>query len=73
MKVVIEKSYIVTTKILSSDLESTHFLTFSVKRCECKIGKRNGHGKSRNGHGKAIEKSWKNILSSLWDPVKAWA
>ena len=36
----------------------------STKLREFKIGERNGHGKSRNGHGK----SWKNILSSLWEP-----
>ena len=45
-----------TTKKLSIDLESSHFLTFSAKRCECKIGKRDGHGLSRNGHGKVMGK-----------------
>ena len=44
------------TKKLSDDLESLHFLTFPTKRHECKIGKRDGHGKSRNGHGKVSEK-----------------
>ena len=36
--------FFVTTKKLSSDLESLHFPTFSAKRPKCKIGKRNGHG-----------------------------
>ena len=43
-----------TTKKLSVDVESPHFLTFSAKCCECKIGKRDGHGQSRNGHGKNV-------------------
>ena len=47
---------LVTTKKLSSELESLHFLTFSAKRCKFKIGERDGHGKSRNGHGKVMEK-----------------
>ena len=47
-----KKRKIVTTKKLSSDLESPNFPRFSAKRRECKIGKRDGHGKSRNGHGK---------------------
>ena len=41
----------VTTKILSSDLESLHFPMFSAKRRKCKIVKRDDLGKSRNGHG----------------------
>ena len=41
-----------TTKKFSSDLESLHFPTFSAKHRKCKIGKRDGHGKSINGHGK---------------------
>ena len=47
--------FLVTTKKISSDLESPHFLTFSAKRCEFKIGDRDGHGKSRNGNGKVME------------------
>ena len=27
---------------------------FSAKRRECKLGKRDGHGKSRNGYGKVM-------------------
>ena len=57
--------FLVTTKKLNSDLESLHFQTFSAKRRECKIRKRNGRGKSRNGHRKVMEKLWKNMLSSL--------
>ena len=46
----------VTTKKLSSNLEiPLFFLRFSAKCRECKIGKRDGHGKSRNGHRKVIE------------------
>ena len=41
-----------TAKKLSSNLESPHFLSFSTKCRECKIRKRDDHGKSRNGHGK---------------------
>ena len=47
---------LVTTKKLSSDLESLHFLMFSAKRHKFKIRERDGHGKSRNGHGKVMEK-----------------
>ena len=46
----------VTAKKLSSKVESLHFLMFSTKCRECKIGKRDGHGKSRNSHGKVIGK-----------------
>ena len=54
-------SFFVTSKKLSSVLESAHFLTFSAK-CKCKIRKRDGHEKSRNGHGKVMGKY---LLSSL--------
>ena len=54
--------FFVTTKKLSSDLESPHFLRFSVKCHECKIKKRDGHGKSRNGHGKVMGK---NVVESV--------
>ena len=57
-------NFLVTTKKLSSDLESPHFLTFSVKRRECKIGKRNGHGKSRNGYGKVMEKIFCHVCGN---------
>ena len=46
----------VTTKKLSSNLESLNFPMFSAKYRECKIGKRDGYEKSRNGHGKVMEK-----------------
>ena len=32
-------------KKLSIDVESVHFLMFSAKSCECRIDKRDGHGK----------------------------
>ena len=57
--------FVVTAKQLSSNLKSQPFLMFSAKCRECKIGKRNGLGKSRNGHGKVMEKY---ILSSMWEP-----
>ena len=53
--------FLVTTKKLSSDLETLHFLTFSAKPRKFKI-------RERDGHRKVIEKSSKNILSSLWEP-----
>ena len=40
----------ITTKKLSTDLESPHFLTFMENQ------------------EMVMEKSWKNILSSLWEP-----
>ena len=55
--------FFVTTKKLSRNLESPHFLTFSAKCCECEIRKGYGHGKLRNGHGRVMKKSWTNILS----------
>ena len=48
--------FFVTAKKFSSNLESLHFPMFSAKCRECKIGKRDGHGKSRNGHGIIMEK-----------------
>ena len=45
-------NFFVTTKKLSGNRESLHFPMFSVRCCECTIGKRDGHGKSRNGQGK---------------------
>ena len=45
------------TKKLSIDVESLHFRTFSTKRRECKIMKRDGHEKLTNGHGKVMKKS----------------
>ena len=48
--------FFAATKKLSIDVESPHFLTFSAKYHECKIEKRDGHGKLRNDHGKVMEK-----------------
>ena len=55
----------VATKKLRSDLESPHFLTFSAKCQEFKIGVRDGHGKSRNGHGKVMEKYFVKSVGTL--------
>ena len=52
--------FLVTTKKLSSDLESLHFQRFSAKRRECKMVMENKK--------LSWEKSWTNILSSLWEP-----
>ena len=41
---------------INYNLESLHFQKFSAKRRECKIGKKDCHGKSRNRHGKVMEK-----------------
>ena len=42
------------------------FPTFSAKKYgKYKIEKRDGHRKLINSHEKVMEKSWKNILSSL--------
>ena len=60
------RKFFATTEKLSLCEESPHFPMFSAKCHECNIEKRNGHGKLRNGHGEVMEKSWKNILSSLW-------
>ena len=57
--------FFVTTKKLSSNLESLHFSTFSAKCCECKIGKKDGYGKSRNGGGKVIDKYFVKCLGTL--------
>ena len=58
--------FFVTAKKLSSNRESLHFLMFSAKCCECKIGKRDGHGKSRNGHGKVMEKYFVKYVGTLF-------
>ena len=57
--------FFVTSKKLGSNLESPHFLMFSTKCRECKIGKRDGHGKSRNGHGKVMEKYFVKYVGAL--------
>ena len=54
-----------TTEKLSINVESLHFLMFSAKWRECKIEKRDGHGKSRNGHGKVMEKHFVTSVGTL--------
>ena len=39
--------FLVTTQKLNINVERLHFLTFSAKRLECNIDKRDGHGKLR--------------------------
>ena len=58
--------FLVPTKKFSSNLESPHFPMFSAKCLECKIG--GGGGIVRENQEMVKEKSWKNILSSLWEP-----
>ena len=57
--------FFVTTKKLSSDLESRYCPTFSAKCLECKFRKREGHGKSRNGHGKVMDKYFVKSVGTL--------
>ena len=59
------RNFVVTTKKLSSNLESPHFPTFSAKCCKCKIRKKDGYGKSRNGHGKVMEKYFVKSVETL--------
>ena len=56
----------VTSKKLSSNLENPHFQTFSAKCRKFKIGKRDGHGKSRNGHGKIMETYFVKYMGTLF-------
>ena len=43
-------------------------LMFSAKCRECKIEKRDGHGKLRNGHGKVMVKYFVKSVGALsWD------
>ena len=58
-------SFLVTNKKFSSNLKSLHFPTFSAKCRKCKIGKREGHAKSRNGHGKVMEKYFVASVGTL--------
>ena len=58
-------SFLVTTTKLSSDLESLHFLIFSAKCRQCKVRKRDGHGKSRNDNGKFIEQYFVKSVGTL--------
>ena len=57
--------FFVTTKKLSCDLKSPHFLTFSAKRRKFQIGQRDSHGKSRNGPGKVLEKYFVRSVGTL--------
>ena len=52
----------VTTKTLSSYLERLHFLMFSTKCRKC------GRKMVMENQEIVMEKSWKNILSNLWEP-----
>ena len=58
--------FFTTTKKLSIDVKSLHFQTFLAKHRECKIGKRDGHGKSRNGPRKVKEKYFVKPVGTLY-------
>ena len=53
------------TKKSSSDQESPQFPRFFAKRRECKIRKKDGHGKSRNGHRKVMDKYFFKSVGTL--------
>ena len=58
--------FFVTAEKLNSNLESLHFLMFSAKCRECKIGKRDDNRKSRSGHGNVMEKYFVKYLGTLF-------
>ena len=47
------------------NVESLHFPMFSAKCRECKIEKRDGHGKLRNGRAKVMEKYFVMSVGTL--------
>ena len=57
--------FFVTAKKLSRNLENPHFPMFATKCHKCKIGNRDGHGKSRNGHGKVMENYFVKYVGTL--------
>ena len=60
--------FLVTTRKLSSNLESLHFPTFSANCRECKT-------RERNGHGKVIDKYFDlrsvKVINKFWITVFA--
>ena len=56
---------LVTTKKLSSDLECPHFLMFFPQN---DANAKSGIKMVMENQEMVMEKSWKNILSSLWEP-----
>ena len=58
--------FLVTTKKLHSDLESSHFSNFSATCHKFQIGERDDHRKSRNGHGKVMEKYFVKSVGTLF-------
>ena len=57
--------FFATSKNLSKDVESPHFLTFSAKCRKCKIAKRDCHGKYKNCHGKVMKKYFVKSVGTL--------
>ena len=61
--------FLATAKKLSINVESLHFPTFSTKRSECKIEKRDGHHSWKiktNAHGKVMEKHFVDSVGTLF-------
>ena len=56
--------FFVTSQKLCSNLESLHFPTFSAKHHQSKVGRE----MVMENQEMVMEKSLKNILSSLWEP-----
>ena len=54
--------FFATTKKLNIDVESPQIPTFSANQRECKINRRDGHGKLRNGHGEVMDKYFVNYV-----------
>ena len=55
-------------KKLSINVESLHLLTFSIKRHECQIDKRDGHGNKEmvmESHRKFMEKYFVKSMGTL--------
>ena len=55
--------FFATTEKFSIRVESLHFPMFSAKCWECKIEKRDGHGKLRNGQGEVRKNMWDSIIT----------
>ena len=56
--------FFVTAKKLSSNLESLHFPMFSANVANAKSGRE----MVMENQEMVMEKSWKNMLSSMWEP-----
>ena len=57
--------YFANTMKVNINVGSPHFLMFSANYWECKIVKKDGHGKLRNDHGKVMEKYFVKSMGTL--------